>query len=553
MKRVAILLVLLAPACSTSQSASRPAAPPPKAPAPAAAAAPAAADPTKNVSRVDPDVVEETETGYIKRLLKKQYIRIDDRHVKHPLIAQPIEFFREDDDYYYISVVKTLPEEAEAKRAKAAATGQLNRKTDSTPAPPRVVSAVPLSDFEDLSPRRVEGAFRLEEVQDAGLPAGGMWRASFRMADVNGDGIPDIVSPPARLGDGDLKIWLGDGHGRFTPWRLTFSENGAPLTRFSVDYGGVAVGDIDGDGHMDVVSASHGAGLVSLFGDGKGGFTVVRAGLPKRDFSAQAVALLDADGDGKLDLVASRDVIDQDAGQGVDKMQVRIYQFLGREKGWQHLKEGIVGGFYSNCLNAWDFDGDGKQDVLTGSHYTGALTLLWKSNGDGTFAPVSFPAIEVYSYHFATTPGKFGASGSPAFADAILMATNVPENARANAVTLYSFEGGEWKRHRLWRMKDPKTSVYGLAMGDLDGDGLDDVVFLDNDARRVRVLLQQADGSFAEIAESDEPGLASPGQTVRLADLDRDGRLDLVVSKTVTSADPSVRGGWSVYRNVSKR
>ena len=70
--------------------------------------------PTKNVSRVDPDVVEETETGYIKRLLKKQYIRIDDRHVKHPLIAQPIEFFREDDDYYYISVVKTLPEEAEA-------------------------------------------------------------------------------------------------------------------------------------------------------------------------------------------------------------------------------------------------------------------------------------------------------------------------------------------------------------------------------------------------------------------------------------------------------
>jgi hypothetical protein len=181
------------------------------------------------------------------------------------------------------------------------------------------------------------------------------------------------------------------------------------------------------------VSASHGAGLVSLFGDGKGGFTVVRAGLPKRDFSAQAVTLADVDGDGKLDLIASRDVVEQDAGTVVDKMQVRVYQFLGRDRGWQHLKEGIVGGFYSNCLNAWDFDGDGKQDVLTGSHYTGALTLLWKSKGDGTFAPVSFPAIEVYSYHFATAPGKFGASGAPAFADAILMATNVPRTRARTA------------------------------------------------------------------------------------------------------------------------
>jgi hypothetical protein len=234
-------------------------------------------------------------------------------------------------------------------------------------------------------------------------------------------------------------------------------------------------------------------------------------------------------------------------------MQVRVYQFLGRDKGWQHLKEGIVGGFYSNCLNAWDFDGDGKQDILTGSHYTGALTLLWKSKGDGTFAPVSFPSIEIYSYHFATAPGQFGPSGAPAFTDAILMTTNVPENARANAITLYSYEGGEWKRHRLWRLKDPKTSVYALAMGDVDGDGLDDVVFADNDSRRLRILLQQRDGSFAEIPEADEPQLASPGQCVRLADLDGDGRLDFVLSKTVTSVDPSVKGGWSVYRNVPKR
>jgi hypothetical protein len=244
--------------------------------------------------------------------------------------------------------------------------------------------------------------------------------------------------------------------------------------------------------------------------------------------------------------------VDQEPTEAVDQMQVRVYQFLGRDKGWQHLKEGIVGGFFSNCLTAWDFDGDGRQDVLTGSHYVGALTLLWKSKGDGTFEAVRFPAIEIYAYHFATAPGRYGRSGAPAFADALLETTNMPENARVFAVTIYSYEGGEWKRHRIWRKKDPKTSVYGLAMGDVDGDGLDDVVFADNDRKRVRVLLQQADGTFAEIPESEEPVLSSPGQTVRLADVDRDGRLDVVLAKTITAADPSVKGGWSVYRNVSK-
>src|SRR5207237_5290680 len=132
-----------------------------------------------------------------------------------------------------------------------------------------------------------------------------------------------------------------------------------------------------------------------------------------------------------------RDGAEQEPDQPVDKMQVRVYRFLGREQGWQHLKEGIVGGFYSNSLHGWDFDGDGRQDVLTGCHYVGGLALLWKSKGDGTFEPVTFPSIEIYAYHFVTAPGKFGRSGAAAFADSILMGTNVPENARAAGVTLY--------------------------------------------------------------------------------------------------------------------
>ena len=540
-----LLLVLAAAACSSSPPPSKPAAPPPQAPPPAAAAGPT------RLSRVDPDIIEETETSYVKRLPKEQYLKVDDRHVRHPLIAQPVEFFKEDDKYYYMSVSKTLPEESEALRLQQQQS-KAQRPADSTPPPSSAVSAVPLADFEDLDPPREAARFRLEPVPATGLPEGGMWRASFRLADVNGDRIPDIVSPPARMGDGDLEIWIGDGTGRFTPWKLSLSEDGKPLTRFSIDYGGVAVGDIDADGNADVVSASHGGGLVSLFGDGKGGFAVVRKGLPSRDFSAQAVTLADADRDGKLDLVASRDIVDPEPNQVVDKMQVRVYAFLGREKGWEHRKDGIVGGFYSNSLNTFDYDQDGLQDILTGSHYTGALTLIWKNQGGGTFSGVMFPAIEVYSYHFATAPGTFGKARVPAFADSILMQTNVPVSARAAGITLYAFQNGEWSRNRIWRKKDPKSSVFGLAMGDLDGDGLDEVVFADSDRRRIRILTQRADGSFAEIAEEEEPALDSPGQCIRLADVNADGRIDVVVSKTITSANPNEKGGWSVYLNRVK-
>jgi hypothetical protein len=86
-------------------------------------------------------------------------------------------------------------------------------------------------------------------------------------------------------------------------------------------------------------------------------------------------------------------------------------------------------------------------------------------------------------------------------------------------------------------------------MGDLDGDGLDDVLFPDSEQSRLRVFFQQADGSFRELEQKKEPPLDSPGQCVRLADLDADGRLDVVVSKTVTSGRPEDPGGWNVYLN----
>jgi hypothetical protein len=116
-------------------------------------------------------------------------------------------------------------------------------------------------------------------------------------------------------------------------------------------------------------------------------------------------------------------------------------------------------------------------------------------------------------------------------------------------VTVYAYKDGAWTRHRVWRKRDFKAYLYAVALGDLDGDGLDDVVFPDGESRKLRVFFQQPDGSFVEAAEADEPGLVSPPMCVRLTDLDRDGRLDVVVSETTASKDPRDPGGWEVFLN----
>ena len=532
---VLAILAVGAAGCSAS-GASTPSA------APAGGSKAGAPTPTPPLlSRANPNIIEEDEQHIVERFPKNEYIRLDDKRFRSPIIRNPVEYFREDEKYFYVYTYKRNSEtEAVDKALKSSPTPRpLPPGTTPTPAGPA------LSDFEDISPARESGRIRLEAVPATGLPVNGLWRASFVVADMNGDGVPDIVSPPSRLGDAKLNVWLGDGKGHFSPWPLQFIEDGKLQPRFSLDYGAVAVGDIDGDGHLDIVTASHSAGLVALFGNGKGTFRVVRQGLPTRNFTSQAIALVDADGDGKLDIVASSDSI---IGASNSQDQIRVYLFRGAA-GFEYKRDGLLGGLYSNSLHAWDFDGDGRKDILTGSYFIGGLTLLWKNLGNGRFDPVLFDDIEIYAYHFATEPGTFGRQRSPAFADAYLMITNDPQPLRATGISIYSFEKGSWLRHRVWRKKSGQSAQYALAMGDLDGDGLDDIVFTDSDVNRLRVFFQKPDGSFVEMAEQEEPALDSLGQCIRLADLDGDGRLDIILSKTVASYRPGEEGGWNVYLN----
>jgi hypothetical protein len=540
MKRTLLLFLAAAPLLIWAAACSSPG-------KPSAAAAPPA--PTPSIGRTNPYVIEETATYIIERYPKEGYVRVDDHHFRNPIIGPASEFFKEDEKYYYVKTDKVVPEEEALKREARERAG-LAPPDPSAPRPSRVPTPPP-SDYENVTPSRVATSFHLEEVKDSGLPNGGMWRASFAVADMNGDGIPDIVAPPSRLsGDTKLHIWLGDGKGHFTPWKLTFIEGGKEYPDFALDYGAVAIGDVDGDGQLDVVAASHNRGLVALFGDGKGTFVVSRRGFRGTDFSTQAVALADLNGDGKLDVIASSDKYEAGTNTFV-RDQAQVYLYTGN-RSFQLKKDGILDATFSNTAEAWDFDRDGRTDVLLGSRYLGAVLLLFRNQGDGTLAQAVVPDLEVWAYHLGVAPGTFGKDRAAAFADLFYKGSAEGKEQSAAGINVHVYRKGKWEKRVVWREKASGAVLNTIAFGDMDGDGLDDIVFPDTLRGRLRIFLQQPDGTFLEADEKDEPAIGVLAQCVRLVDLTGDGRLDVVLSKTTVGHDPPKQGGWSIYLNSRK-
>jgi len=119
--------------------------------------------------------------------------------------------------------------------------------------------------------------------------------------DLNGDGTLDLVS--VNSDDKDVSVAFGDGKGGFTRAGSSFSVVGTS------PYPG-ALGDLNADGHLDIVVTStsraqraSSSALTVLFGDGRGGFR--RESVPARTGQPGFVAIADVNGDSWPDLVAT--------------------------------------------------------------------------------------------------------------------------------------------------------------------------------------------------------------------------------------------------------
>jgi hypothetical protein len=311
--------------------------------------------------------------------------------------------------------------------------------------------------------------------------------------DLNHDGHLDLAMTGV-IGAA-LAILLGDGAGHFT--------GPAYYGTLPGDLGGgLAVADLNGDGHPDIARTNDATNLVSIFpGDGEGLFTAAPtliafqgsfpygAGIVARDFN----------GDGKTDLVIGVGGVYFIPGDGAGGFGTPVFS------GWPSLS-----------LASADFDGDGVQDLATlGSGY---LTLL-HGTGDGHFTPTSM--LPGYRLVEGLATGDLNGDGRPDFVVAghfLPMYVFLATGPMQFAPSVDYLDG------------------YGnpLVIADLDQDGRLDLLGTD-DWIHLRILRGNGFGRFAK--ESRLPAFPSHIPDLGAADFDGDGLPDLAV---LQSDGPSV-------------
>ena len=365
---------------------------------------------------------------------------------------------------------------------------------DTPPAPEPVSDEPTLEEIEAVEATyrfATPAADRLRfESFDRGLPKRNMWRNGFAIADMNRDGHLDIVHSPPRRGDGLPVIFLGDGEGNWRSWRARFPRR--------YDYGDVAVADFNGDGHQDLALAIHLRGVRVLVGDGRGGFTewsegtdyaVPGEGVAQAEFSSRALEAVDFDGDGRIDVLA--------VSEGP------IPAATARDRLPPEELEGMI-------------------FVMPGP-------VVYFNQGDGTWVKHSqdTSAHEVFGDTF--TVADFDGDGRPDFATATYMMTR-------KDILHYNRDGAGWKAERLPEIR-PLAYVHAVTATDFDGDGRTDLALtylsfeLATYRNGVDILYNRPDGTWERRTLFSRQGRELLVDIAH-GDLDGDGSLDLVAVDT---------------------
>ena len=401
-----------------------------------------------------------------------------------------------------------------------------------------------ITDDPDLPPPFTD---RLEfERVGRGLPEGGRWQMSFDLADMNGDGRLDIVAPPPRLADTKVPtIFLQQRDGSFKRWEGTTWPTEAKL-----DYGAVRVADFDLDGKLDIAIACHFAPAYILYGNGKGNFTRYVT-LPKANkvLTSRALTVADFDADRRPDLALYAEVdVDMATSQQVGSGLAWV--LLNKPEGFKVISE-FPAQLHGDWLTAADLDRDGWTDLLLTTRKVSMRDLVFRNLGGGEkFEAVASLKMPALAYVFANAAVPLDGFASP---DLVLCFEQWSPEQRglpAQACAIYHFhdEHGtpslEPKVSLLLKKSEEYNNIKGIAAGDIDGDGRNDLVLI-TVFGEVRIFLQLADGILYE-ERSPEIALGDTDPfDVKIVDLDGKGMKEIVIAGSPRGQGAG--GGFFVY------
>ena len=345
------------------------------------------------------------------------------------------------------------------------------------------------------------------------FPPGGTFGSSKARAvavgDLNGDGRLDVIDAESNTG---VKIYLGSGEGQLDAGHLLPVSKGNPVS--------LAVADVNGDRKLDlIVGYSDGPAAVYL-NDGQANFPGEPShfGLP----NAWALATGDLDGNGSLDIVAGYNNNSPSGGQNT------VYLNDGQGNfGWQGGERKLGRpGRNTRSVAVGDLNGDGALDVVVGNYgyrgpkvrTKGEPNYVYLNDGAGNFdGPSSERRLAGDPDN--TTSVALGDVNGDGSLDIIV--GNSGDDGKQDFVYFNDGSG----HFPLSRNLGAAKGTMGLALADMNGDGALDVIAVHPGAQHA-VYINDGTGNFP--AARDFSADWSSAAVVAVGDMDGDGLPDIV-------------------------
>lgn len=311
--------------------------------------------------------------------------------------------------------------------------------------------------------------------------------------DLDRDGDLDLAA--SSRGSNNVSIALGNGDGTFYAG-ITAAAGTNPDS--------AAIGDFDRDGDLDVVAANSGSGNVSVLLN-NGDATLQSAVDYAAGTTPRAIAVGDLDRDGTLDLAV--------ANGGSNNVSV----LTGNGDGTFGAALNRTVGTTPLGVAIGDFNRDGKPDLAVANSGSGNVSIL-TGNGDATFTET---LVTVGTTPRALVVGDFNRDGKPDLAVA---------NSGSNNVSLLLGNGDGAFQTAIDSAVG--TSPFGVAVGDFNDDGRVDLAVSNNASANVSLLYGNGGGFSGAVHSAAGSGPA----TLVAADLDRDGKPDLAAAGSGSSS-----------------